>query len=76
MAGPGRFAGGKGLEHMLVPDVEKIAIVRANALGDYLFSLPALDALRAAYPSAELVLLGAPWHALSSRDGRGRSTGC
>ncbi|MFS8479137.1 MAG: glycosyltransferase family 9 protein [Micromonosporaceae bacterium] len=48
---------------MLVPDVEKIAIVRANALGDYLFSLPALDALRAAYPSAELVLLGAPWHA-------------
>ena len=48
---------------MLVPDVEKIAIVRANALGDYVFSLPALDALRAAYPSAELVLLGAPWHA-------------
>jgi ADP-heptose:LPS heptosyltransferase len=45
------------------PDVNKIAVLRANALGDYIFALPALDALRAAYPSAELVLLGAPWHA-------------
>src|SRR5919205_4030517 len=45
-----------------VPDVAKIAVLRANALGDYLFCLPALEALRAAYPSAEIVLLGAPWH--------------
>jgi ADP-heptose:LPS heptosyltransferase len=45
-----------------VPNVEKIAVLRANALGDYLFCLPALEALRAAYPSAEIVLLGAPWH--------------
>jgi ADP-heptose:LPS heptosyltransferase len=53
------------------PDVSKIAILRANALGDYIFALPALDALRAAYPAAEIVLLGAPWHArfLTGRPG-------
>lgn len=44
-------------------DVRKIAVLRANALGDYMFSLPALEALRAAYPDAEIVLLGQPWHA-------------
>lgn len=43
--------------------VKKIAILRANALGDYLFVLPALEALRATYPEAEIVLLGQPWHA-------------
>ncbi|WP_089154495.1 glycosyltransferase family 9 protein [Micromonospora sp. NBS 11-29] len=51
-----------------VPDVERIAVLRANALGDFIFALPALDALRAAYPSAEIVLLGAPWHADLWRD--------
>jgi ADP-heptose:LPS heptosyltransferase len=56
---------------MLVPGVRKIAVLRANALGDYLFSLPALEALRAAYPPAELTLLCAPWHAreLAGRPG-------
>lgn len=38
-------------------------MLRANALGDFMFSLPALEALRAAYPAAEVVLLGQPWHA-------------
>ncbi|MFV2022093.1 glycosyltransferase family 9 protein [Micromonospora sp. LOL_023] len=47
----------------LVPDVRRIAVLRANALGDFIFAVPALTALRAAYPQAELVLLGAPWHA-------------
>jgi ADP-heptose:LPS heptosyltransferase len=47
----------------LVEDVERIAVLRANALGDFIFALPALDALRATYPDAELVLIGAPWHA-------------
>jgi ADP-heptose:LPS heptosyltransferase len=46
-----------------VPGVKKIAVLRANALGDYIFSLPAFDSLRAAYPEAEIVLLGAEWHA-------------
>jgi ADP-heptose:LPS heptosyltransferase len=52
----------------LVPDVHRIAVLRANALGDFIFVLPALDALKAAYPHAELVLLGAPWHAGLLRD--------
>ncbi len=46
----------------LVPDVRRIAVLRANALGDLIFALPALDALRAAYPEAEIVLLARPWH--------------
>lgn len=42
--------------------VSKIAVLRANAIGDFIFALPALDALRAAYPRSEIVLLGQPWH--------------
>ena len=42
--------------------VRKIAVVRANGIGDYCFALPALAALRAAYREAEIVLLGKPWH--------------
>ncbi|HEV2073928.1 MAG TPA: glycosyltransferase family 9 protein [Thermomicrobiales bacterium] len=45
-----------------IPDVRRIAVLRANAIGDFLFTLPALDALRAAYPDAEIVLLGQRWH--------------
>lgn len=43
-------------------DVRKIAVLRANAIGDYVFTLPALQSLKAAYPRAELVLLGREWH--------------
>jgi ADP-heptose:LPS heptosyltransferase len=55
----------------LVKDVRKLAVLRANAIGDFLVSLPAIEALRAAYPEAELVLLGAGWHAafLAGRPG-------
>jgi ADP-heptose:LPS heptosyltransferase len=54
-----------------VPGVRKIAVLRANALGDFLFTLPALESLKAAYPEAELVLIGAVWHAqeLAGRPG-------
>jgi ADP-heptose:LPS heptosyltransferase len=52
-----------GALHEPVPDVARIAVLRANALGDFIFAIPALEALRVAYPAAELVLLGAPWHA-------------
>ncbi len=47
----------------VVPQVAKIAALRANGLGDLVFALPALAALRAAYPEAEIVLLGRAWHA-------------
>lgn len=43
--------------------VRKIAVLRPNAVGDFAFALPALHALERAYPDAELVLLGLPWHA-------------
>ncbi len=45
-----------------VPGVNKIAVLRANALGDFVFAQPALYAIRTAYPQAEIVLLGKPWH--------------
>ncbi|HSU21073.1 MAG TPA: glycosyltransferase family 9 protein, partial [Variovorax sp.] len=49
--------------------MRKIAVFRPNAVGDFVFALPALHALRRAYPEAELVLLGLPWHA-AFLDGR------
>lgn len=45
-----------------VADVRKIAVLRANALGDFIFTLPALEALRDTYREAEIVLLGKSWH--------------
>src|SRR3954447_5976204 len=54
-----------------VRDVRRIAVLRATALGDLIFALPALDSVRAAYPDAEIVLLGRAWHAdyLAGRPG-------
>jgi len=43
-------------------NIKKIAILRANALGDFLVTLPAIQAIRSTYPDAEIVLLGKPWH--------------
>jgi ADP-heptose:LPS heptosyltransferase len=42
--------------------VRKIVVLRPNAVGDFVFALPALHALRRAYPGAELVLIGRAWH--------------
>lgn len=51
-----------------VPNVHKIAVVRANALGDFICVLPALTALRIAYPDSEIVLLAKKWHATFLKD--------
>lgn len=54
-----------------VKGVARIGVLRANSLGDYIMALPALYALKAAYPGAELTLIGAAWHVteLSGRPG-------
>jgi ADP-heptose:LPS heptosyltransferase len=46
-----------------LPEVRKIAVLRPNAVGDFVFTLPALHALKATYPEAEIVYLGKAWHA-------------
>src|SRR5438105_9585332 len=45
-----------------VEGVQKIAVLRAGALGDFIVTLTALKAIRSAYPGAEIILLGKPWH--------------
>lgn len=44
-------------------DVRRIVVLRANALGDFIETLPALRALRESFPRAEIVLVGTPMHA-------------
>jgi len=46
-----------------VPGVRNILVLRPNAVGDFMLALPALHALRHAYPKARIVLLGKSWHA-------------
>lgn len=46
----------------LVPGVRRIAVLRSNGIGDFVMVLPALEALRAAYPDAEITYLGTTWH--------------
>lgn len=52
-------------------DVLRIAVLRGGGLGDLMFALPAMSALKAAYPEASLTLLGTPMHAelLSQTEG-------
>lgn len=50
------------VESRRLSGVSHIAVLRANALGDLVFALPALESLRAAYPSAHLTLVGKAWH--------------
>lgn len=43
--------------------IRRIAVLRGGGIGDLLFAMPAMDALAATYPAAEIVLLGSPVHA-------------
>lgn len=45
----------------VIPAVSRIAVVRNDRLGDFILTLPAVDALRRAYPEAEISLLVASW---------------
>src|SRR3954471_1613586 len=47
----------------LVDDVRSIVVLRANGIGDFVVAIPALEALRAAYPDPRITSLGLPWHA-------------
>ena len=54
-----------------LPGVRRIAALRPNAVGDFVFSLPCLHALRHAYPNARITYIGRQWHAdfLANRPG-------
>ena len=56
---------GHGIGPVLEPfsGVSRIAVLRGGGLGDLMFALPAVAALKAAYPGASITLLGTPVHA-------------
>ncbi|CAL94337.1 glycosyltransferase family 9 protein [Azoarcus olearius] len=43
-------------------EVDEIAVLRPSGLGDFIFALPALEALRERYPHARITLLAKGWH--------------
>jgi ADP-heptose:LPS heptosyltransferase len=43
-------------------DVSRIAVLRGGGLGDLLFAIPAVAALKAAYPGSTVTVLGSPLH--------------
>ena len=60
---PGIGHGGLGEPRPRFDGISRIAFLRGGGLGDLIMALPAAAALAAAYPDAELVLLGSPLHA-------------
>ncbi len=47
----------------ILPDIEKILIIRADGIGDLLNATPAIRLLRQNYPSAEITVLARPLNA-------------
>lgn len=60
--GSGRVGMGVGPVLEKFHDVSRIAVLRGGGLGDLIFAVPAMAALKAAYPGATLTLLGTPVH--------------
>jgi ADP-heptose:LPS heptosyltransferase len=60
--GSGRVGMGVGPVLEKFNDVSRIAVLRGGGLGDLIFAVPAMAALKAAYPGATLTLLGTPVH--------------
>lgn len=56
------------VQYDVLPDVRTIVALRPNVIGDYMFALPALHALRYSYPDARIILLGKQWHVDFLRD--------
>jgi len=56
------------IAYSVEPGIRKILVLRPNAIGDFVFALPALHALRHTYPEARIVFLGKPWHAEFLKD--------
>lgn len=50
--------------------IRKIGILKASALGDFIVTVPALEAIRARWPAAAIVLLGRAWHEAWLQKGR------
>lgn len=60
--GAGRTGTGVGPVLERFDSVSSIAVLRGGGLGDLIFAIPAIAALKAAYPQASLTLLGTPVH--------------
>ncbi|WP_258062109.1 glycosyltransferase family 9 protein [Arthrobacter sp. B0490] len=67
----GRQDAARSVGPVLAPfeDIRRIAVLRGGGLGDLMFALPAIAALKDRYPAARITLLGMPGHA-ALLDGR------
>ncbi len=60
--GAGRAGTGVGPVLDKFESVSRIVVLRGGGLGDLIFAIPAIAALKAAYPEASITLLGTPAH--------------